>query len=142
MQNESSILTNEQYIELAELFRPNADLGLAINKVKSFLSKDEVKDITNSELRKVLLLNNIDFSFVIKERKEILEKAKENKQFNAANVALDRFETHLGLNNKLTITEKRQINTDMGKISQTIESEKQNREQISPRDEDKTENNE
>ena len=37
----------------------------------------------------------------------------EYKQFNAANTALDRIESHLGLNNKITVTETHQTNSNL-----------------------------
>ncbi len=113
LMNESEILTKQQLEELATIFRPNADLGLAINKVKSFLKNEEVKSIADSDLRGKLSLNGIDLDFIIKEQKNLLELSKNEKQYSVTHKVIESLKTDLGLNNKIKITETRQTNSNL-----------------------------
>lgn len=111
MKNESDLITYDQETELAETFRPNSLNGLAVHKVRSFLNNPLVKQTADEDLRLALISNKIDVNYVIKERKQVVIKAKKNKQYNAVNVALDRLDNHLGLNDKVTISETRTSNS-------------------------------
>lgn len=113
MQNELNTITYDQMTELAQTFRPDADMGLAVNKTKVFLKTPEVLEKADSDLRQALLKNNINPDFTITKRVEILNNAITSKQLNAANVALDRLEDHIGLNNKVKVSETRQINSNL-----------------------------
>jgi len=113
LMNESELLTKQQLEELATIFRPNADLGLAINKVKSFLKNEEVKSIADSDLRSKLSLNGIDLDFIIKEQKNLLELSKNEKQYSVTHKVIESLKTDLGLNNKIKVTETRQINSNL-----------------------------
>lgn len=111
MENKAETLTKEQYEQLGEIFR--GDNKHAVDNVKSFLRNNEVKTIANSDLRQALLQEGINEGFVIKERKDILEQSKANKQFSASIKALEGLENHLGLNTKVKITESRQFNSSL-----------------------------
>ena len=103
--NESNSITYDQETELAGIFRPNTHIPIAVQKLKAFLDKPEVKEYADNNLQLVLIKHNIDANFLIEKRKEILEEAKKAKQYNAANIALDRLEAHVLP--KITITETR-----------------------------------
>ena len=111
MENKAEILTPDQYQDIGEIFR--GDYKHAVQSVKAFLRKPEVKTLANNDLRAQLLLQDIDVAFVLDERKDILRQSKENKQFSASIKALEGLEGHLGLNTKVKITEKRQINSNL-----------------------------
>ena len=142
MQNKSERLTAEQWEKIAKDFRPATQLknkDIAIKKVKSYLKDQQVKAIADNDLRAALLRNNIDVDYVLSERKELIERAKKNKQFSAVNTALDRLENHLGLLDRVKVTETRTVNAQealedsykqakTSKIKQKVTIEQQNKD--------------
>lgn len=138
MENESLKITQEQYKQIAEVYRP--DIKNPVNQIistKNFLNNDTVKKFANEELYKILDENNINLDYLVKEKKKLIKLSKKEKQFNVTLKTIESFENNLGLNNKTVVTERRQINTDLGKISQTIEQEQQNREEVQKSEENK-----
>ena len=112
MLNQSQNITQAQYKELGQTFRPNSEI-LQVEQVKSFLRNDQVQQIANLELAKVLSLNGISLDFLIKEKKDLLSLSKENKQLSVTLKTIESFENNLGLNNKVTISETRQTNSNL-----------------------------
>ena len=105
MENETNTLTYDQETELAEIFRPNADTGLAINKLRSFLKKPEVQEIANNDLRLCLFNNEVNADYLIKTRLKVINESIQNKQYKDTNYALDRLENLAGFGQKVKITQ-------------------------------------
>ena len=107
MSNESEILTKEQWDNLGQVYRPSSLLPDV--SAKRFIKQNEVKSLADSELLKALTLLDVDIEWLMKEKKELLTLAKEDKQLSVALKTLESFENNLGLNNKVKVTETRQI---------------------------------
>lgn len=105
LRNDSERLSQSQWLELAKTFRPKYakenPMG-AVSKTKSLLSKEEVRLYANSQLTSALNNADINIEFVVNKRKDILEKAIENKQLNVANATLDIIEDYMGIKSNLT----------------------------------------
>lgn len=109
MENQSEHITTEQYKTLGEIYRPDQAERNQVISVKNFLNNEQVKEYANTELLKVLSENNVNIEWIVKEKKKLIELSKENKQLNVTLKTIESFENNLGLNNKVKITESRQI---------------------------------
>lgn len=129
LMNQSERLTETQYNELGQIFRP--DNKYQVGTVKNFLKQDEVKQVSNIELAKIMEHKGITLDFIVDEQKELLELSKKEKQLNVTHKVIESFKNDLGLNNKVTISETRQTNSNLvdnfnkAKQTITVTSEKQ-----------------
>lgn len=129
LHNDSERFTSDQWLELAKTFRPkyakDNPMG-AVSKTKALLSKQEVRTYADSLLAEALGNANIDVNFVVNKRKDILEKAIENKQLNVANQTLDVIEDYMGMKTITTketsIEDEREI--DYIKLDEEIDNPK------------------
>jgi len=111
MQNQSEKLTKDQWKEVGLTYRPTAQYPEYT--VKRFLENEQVKDYANSELIKVLTDNGITLDFLTKEKKQLLELSKENKQLSVTLRTIESFENNLGLNQTVKVSETRQISSNL-----------------------------
>jgi len=135
---------------LGEVYRPDSIIPEAT--VKRFLKNTEVKDYSDTKLMAVLKDLNIDIPFTVKKRVEIMDNATKDKQHSTALRALEGLENHLGLNQKVTISETRQTNSNLQdnflkakndtKISISTEVNVPQNEEIKPNNEETASNNE
>ena len=101
----------EDYKQLGKQYRKDSLIPEAT--AKRMLKQAEVKPLIQQNLTEIMIALNITPEWTINKRQQIINKAMEYKQFNAANTALDRIESHLGLNNKITVTETHQTNSNL-----------------------------
>jgi len=106
-QNNSNKIKPDQWKMLAETYRPETKLPEVT--VKQFLNNTEVKTYADAQLMAVYEELKVNIPFVVKKRIEILNKSIADKQHSAALKALEGLESGLGLNNKIKVTETRQI---------------------------------
>jgi len=111
--NQSDILTKDQWKQIATTYRPKLNTGIAVNKAKNFLKKDEVKTLVDGDLRQIMEVNGINLPFIVKEQKELLELTKENKQYAVTQRVIEGLKNDLGLNTKVKVTETRTQNSNL-----------------------------
>lgn len=105
LKNDSMKLTEQQWYELALIHRPKLAKErpvIATKKTVSLMKNEQVRIYADSLLGDALKNNNIDVDYVIKNRKNILDKAIENKQLNVANQTLDVIEDYMGMKRIIT----------------------------------------
>ena len=102
---------------------------IATKKTVSLMKNEQVRIYADSLLGEALTKNNIDVNYVIKNRKDILEKAIEGKQLNVANQTLDVIEDYMGMKRIITQSsntesdEAREV--DYVKLDEEIEKKEQ-----------------
>lgn len=117
MENNSEILTQEQWKQVGLAYRPDSMIPEANAKI--FLKQDEVKQFADSHLIKALTDLNIDTKWLLTEKKELYEIAKSKKDVKNALAVIHSFENNAGLNNKIKVTQTQQ-NTQNNQLQENF----------------------
>ena len=131
LKNDSMRITGQQWLELALIYRPKLTKDspvIATKKTISLMKNEQVRIYADSLLGAALEESNIDVKYVVSKRKDILDKAIENKQLNVANQTLDVIEDYMGMKRIMsqsgnTETESREI--DYIKIDENADEPKE-----------------
>ena len=109
IRNDSNKMTEAQTRELQSTYRPDSEPKIQEAALKRFIKNDEVRNFANDQLIKTLTDNDITIDYLVKEKKSVLQQAKEKDQLSVALKAIESFENNLGINNKVKVTESVRI---------------------------------
>ena len=111
VENNKSILTNKQWKQLAEIYRPNTKYPET--SVRQLMNNTQVKALADSQLMNCYMELNVDIPYLTKEKKDLYLIAKEKKDVKGGLSVIHSIQEDMGMNTKIKITEKRQINSNL-----------------------------
>ena len=104
-------MSKEQIKELADTYRPETPQPEL--SVKTFLRDDEVKTISNNELTQRYIELGYTAEGLAKKKDKVYDLCIEHKQLGTALKTIESIEDNMGLRNKVKISEKRTINSNL-----------------------------
>ena len=111
VQNNKSILTKDQWKELSEVYRPNTKYPET--SVRQLMNNTQVKTYADTQLMNCYKELNVDIPFLTKQKKELYNIAKKKEDVRNGLNVIHSIQEDMGQKQKVTISEKRTINSNL-----------------------------